>query len=105
MNSRRLWRRLLRNFSILLVEEDSKAEQKAVKTFDQKHASLLILEAVERLIAVWNMGNNVMQYPQVIGSRTFVEYGYGLPRDSSWIEFVGLATIAAKWCKLIEFGE
>jgi hypothetical protein len=47
-----------------------------------------------------------MQYARVIGSRTFVEYGYGLPRGSPWIEFIGLATVMAKqYKKAIEFGE
>jgi hypothetical protein len=83
-----------------------KAEQKAIKAFDQKYTSLLTLEVIERLVAAWDMWNSVMQYARVIGSRAFVEYGYGLPRGSPWIEFIGLATVVAKqYKKLIEFGE
>jgi hypothetical protein len=88
------------------VEEGSKAEQKAIKAFDQKYSSLLTPEVVERLIAVWDMWSSVMQYARVIGSRAFVGYGYGLPRGSPWIEFIGLATVMAKqYMKLIEFGK
>src|SRR5436305_1787687 len=83
-------------YPVKKVEEGSKAEQKAIKAFDQKYASRLITEVVERLIAVWDMWSSVMQYARIIGSRAFVEYGYGLPRGSPWIEFIGLATVMAK---------
>jgi hypothetical protein len=93
-------------YPVKKVLEGSKAEQKAIKAFDQKYASRLTPEVVERLIAVWDMWSSVMQYARIIGSRAFVEYGYGLPRGSPWIEFIGLATVMAKqYEKLIEFGE
>jgi hypothetical protein len=88
------------------AEEGSKAEQKAIKAFDRKYASLPTPEVIERLVAVWDMWSSVMQYARVIGSRAFVGYVYGLPRGSPWIEFIGLATVMAKqYKKLIEFGE
>ena len=42
-----------------------------------------------------------MQYARVIDSRAFVEYGYGRPRGSPWIEFTGLATVVAKQYKKV----
>jgi len=93
-------------YPVKKAEEGSKAEQKAIKAFDHKYASRLTPEVVERLIAVWDMWSSAMQYARIIGSRAFVEYGYGLPRGSPWIEFIGLATVMAKqYEKLIEFGE
>src|SRR4051812_9545681 len=43
------------------VEEGSKAEQKAIKAFDQNYASRLTHEVVERLVVVWDMWTSVMQ--------------------------------------------
>jgi hypothetical protein len=93
-------------YPVKKVVDGSKAEQKAIKAFDQKYASRLTPEVVERLIAVWDMWSSVMQFARIIGSRAFEEYGYGLPRGSPWIEFIGLATVMAQqYKKLIEFGE
>lgn len=93
-------------YPVRKAKEGSEAEQKAIKAFDKKYASLLTPEVVERLAAVWDMWSSVMQYARVIGSRAFEEYGYGLPRGSPWIEFIGLATVMAKqYKKMIEFGK
>jgi hypothetical protein len=52
------------------------------RLFDQNYASLPTPEVIERLVAVWDMWNSVMQYARVIGSGAFVEYVYGLPHGS-----------------------